>query len=89
MAHYLDPNIIALLQALHDAGGKIEFPEGEPEPFEPILVDKAHNAGLVRHDVGSFWHLVETVEITNKGREAIGAPLPPPRWRRLLRIVGG
>jgi hypothetical protein len=74
----LDDRIAHLLRALRDNGGRIEFPEHEPEPFAPVIVDAAHEAGLVRHSFGPIWRLAETVEITTKGLRAIGEPETPP-----------
>jgi len=85
----LDERIVHLLRTLRQNGGKIEFPEHEPEPFSPIVVDAAHKAGLVRHSFGPIWRLAETVEITAKGLHAIGAPEPPPWWLRFWRAITG
>jgi hypothetical protein len=85
----LDERIIHLLRALRESGGKIQFPEFEPEPFAPIIVDEAQRAGLVRHNLGPLWRPTETVEITAKGLRAIGAPESPSRWLRLWYVITG
>jgi hypothetical protein len=85
----LDERIVHLLRALRENGGKIQFPEFEPEPFAPVIVDEAHKAGLVRHSLGPFWRPAETVEITTKGLRAIGAPEPGSRWLRLWYVITG
>jgi hypothetical protein len=84
----LPARVRQLLEALHEKGGILQFPEGEYPLFaSEETIEEAHHKGFVSRIPSDPWRPYEVVILKRKGARALGVELPLTAWERFAAKV--